>query len=96
MFFLGANIPPAGQNTPRFTSPELDQVILTAQREANRDKRRELYCRLGQIYRDQALGVPLYASFRNTSMHAYVNGMVLHPDEWYTQAYTRVWLAPRK
>jgi peptide/nickel transport system substrate-binding protein len=96
VFFLGANIPPAGQNTPRFTSPELDQVILTAQREANRDKRRELYCRLGQIYRDQALGVPLYASFRNTSMHAYVNGMVLHPDEWYTQAYTRVWLAPRK
>jgi peptide/nickel transport system substrate-binding protein len=96
VFFLGANIPPAGQNTPRFTSPELDQVILTAQREPNKDRRRELYCKLGQIYRDQALGVPLYASFRNTSMHTYVNGMVLHPDEWYTQAYTRVWLAPKK
>src|SRR5206468_12223475 len=25
VFFLGANIPPAGQNTPRFTNPELDQ-----------------------------------------------------------------------
>jgi len=96
VFFLGANIPPAGQNTPRFTNPELDQVILSAQREMNKDKRRELYCKLGQIYRDQALGVPLYASFRTTSMHDHVRGMVLHPDEWYTQAYTRVWLAPKK
>jgi peptide/nickel transport system substrate-binding protein len=92
VFFLSANMPPAGQNSPRFSSPELDQVILSAQREVSRDKRRELYCKFGQIYREQALGVPLYASFRTTSMHGYVNGMVLHPDEWYTQAYTRVWL----
>jgi peptide/nickel transport system substrate-binding protein len=92
VFFLSTNMPPAGQNSPRFTSPELDQVVLAAQKEANKDRRRELYCKLGQIYRDQALGVPLYASFRTTSMHSYVNGMVLHPDEWYTQAYTRVWL----
>jgi peptide/nickel transport system substrate-binding protein len=92
VFLLGANIPPAGQNSPRFSSSELDQVILSAQREASKDKRRELYCKLGQIYRDQGLGVPLYASFRNTTMHAYVRDMVLHPDEWYTQAYTRVWL----
>jgi hypothetical protein len=28
-------------------------------------------------------------------MHAHVNGMVLHPDEWYTQTYTRAWLGPK-
>jgi peptide/nickel transport system substrate-binding protein len=94
-FFLGANMPPAGQNSPRFTSPELDTVILAAAREMNRDKRRELYCRFGQIYKEQALGIPLYAASRNTSMRDYVNGMVLHPDEWYTQAYRGVWLGPK-
>jgi peptide/nickel transport system substrate-binding protein len=57
-FFLSANMPPAGQNSPRFTSPELDTVILSAAREMNRDKRRELYCRFGQIYKEQALGDP--------------------------------------
>jgi ABC-type transport system substrate-binding protein len=61
----------------------------------NRDKRRELYCRFGQIYKEQALGIPLYAASRNTSMRDYVNGMVLHPDEWYTQAYRTVWLGPK-
>jgi peptide/nickel transport system substrate-binding protein len=94
-FFLSANMPPAGQNSPRFTSPELDTVILSAAREMNRDKRRELYCRFGQIYKEQALGIPLYAASRNTSMRDYVNGMVLHPDEWYTQAYRAVWLGPK-
>jgi len=94
-FFLGANIPPAGQNSPRFTSPELDGVILAAQREASRDKRKELYCKFGQIYREQGLGVPLYASFRTTTTQAHVNGMVFHPDEWYTQTYSRVWLGPK-
>jgi peptide/nickel transport system substrate-binding protein len=94
--FLSNNMPPAGQNSPRFTSPELDQLVMAAQREMNKDKRRELYCKLGQVYRDQALGVPLYASFRTTSVHSYVNGMVFHPDEWYTQAYTRVWIGPKK
>jgi peptide/nickel transport system substrate-binding protein len=94
-FFLSTNLPPAGQNSPRFASPELDGVILAAQRESNKDKRRELYCKLGQIYRDQALGLPLYASFRNTSAGAHVNGLVLHPDEWYTQTYARVWLGPK-
>ena len=94
-FFLSTNLPPAGQNSPRFASPELDGVILAAQRESNKDKRKELYCKMGQIYRDQALGLPLYASFRNTSAGANVNGMVLHPDEWYTQTYTRAWLGPK-
>jgi peptide/nickel transport system substrate-binding protein len=94
-FFLSANMPPAGQNSARFASPELDGVILAAQKESSRDKRRELYCQFGRIYRDQGLGVPLYASFRTTSMLSHVNGMVLHPDEWYTQAYTRVWLGPK-
>jgi ABC-type transport system substrate-binding protein len=94
-FFLSSNMPPAGQNSPRFASEELDRVILAAKRESNREKRRELYCRFGQIYREQALGFPLYGSFRTTSMWNYVNGMVLHPDEWYTQAYTRVWLGPK-
>lgn len=96
VFFLSENMPPAGQNSPRFSSPELDNVILTAQREMNKDKRKALYCKFGQIYRDQGMGVPLYASFRATSMQDYVHGMVLHPDEWYTQAYTRVWLGPKK
>jgi peptide/nickel transport system substrate-binding protein len=95
-FFLSVNMPPAGQNSPRFTSPELDQVILAARKEPNRDKRRELYCRFGQIYRDQALGLPLYASFRTTTLRDHVNGMVLHPDEWYTQAYRTVWLGPKR
>ena len=52
-------------------------------------------CIRDRIYRDQALGLPLYASFRNTSVQSHVNGMVLHPDEWYTQTYTRVWLGPK-
>lgn len=94
-FFLGSNMPPAGQNSPRFSSPELDNVILAARREMNKEKRKELYCRFGQIYRDQALGFPLYGSYRTTTMWNHVNGMVLHPDEWYTQAYTRVWLGPK-
>jgi peptide/nickel transport system substrate-binding protein len=94
-FFLSTNLPPAGQNSPRYASPELDGVILAAQRESSKDKRKDLYCKMGQIYRDQALGLPLYASFRNTTTQANVNGMVLHPDEWYTQTYTRVWLGPK-
>jgi peptide/nickel transport system substrate-binding protein len=95
-FFVGANMPPAGQNSPRFTSPELDQVILAARREQNQEKRRELYCKFGQIYRDQALGLPLYASFRTTTARSHVRGLTLHPDEWYTQTYRHVWLAPKK
>jgi ABC-type transport system substrate-binding protein len=95
-FFLSSNMPPAGQNSPRFASPELDSVILAARREMNREKRKELYCRFGQIYHEQALGFPLYGAFRNTTVWNHVNGMVFHPDEWYTQAYTRVWLSPRK
>ena len=95
-FFLRENMPPAGQNSPRFSSAELDSVILAAQREMDKEKRKALYCKFGQIYRDQAMGVPLYDQFRTTSMQDYVQGMVLHPDEWYTQAFTRVWLAPKK
>ena len=85
-FFLSTNLPPAGQNSPRFASPELDGVILAAQRESNKDKRRELYCKMGQIYRDQALGLPLYASFRNTSAQRQrqrpraASGRVVHAD----------------
>jgi peptide/nickel transport system substrate-binding protein len=94
-FFLSTNMPPAGQNSARFTSPELDGLILAAQRESNKDKRKELYCKMGQLYRDQALGIPLYASFRNTTTQANVQGMVFHPDEWYTQTYTRAWLGPK-
>ena len=95
-FFLSTNLPPAGQNSPRFTSPELDGLILAAQKESSKDKRKELYCKMGQLYRDQALGLPLYASFRNTTTQANVQGMVLHPDEWYTQTYTRAWLGPKQ
>ena len=95
-FFLGINMPPAGQNSPRFTSTELDNVILAAKREMNKEKRKELYCKFGQIYRDQALGIPLYASFRTTSFWKHVHGIVLHPDEWYTQTWTRVWLEPKQ
>ena len=95
-FFLSSNMPPAGQNSPRFASPELDNVILAARREMNREKRKELYCKFGQIYHDQALGFPLYGAFRSTTTWNHVNGMVLHPDEWYTQAYTRVWLSPKR
>ena len=95
-FFLHENMPPAGQNSPRFTSPELDSVILAAQREMNKEKRKTLYCKFGKVYRDQAMGVPLYDQFRTTSMQSYVHGMVLHPDEWYTQAFTRVWLGPKQ
>ena len=43
----------------------------------------------------EALGIPLYASFRNTTTQANVQGMVFHPDEWYTQTYTRAWLGPK-
>jgi ABC-type transport system substrate-binding protein len=95
-FFLSTNLPPAGQNSPRFASPELDGLILAAQKESSKDKRKELYCKMGQLYRDQALGLPLYASFRNTTTQANVQGMVLHPDEWYTQTYTRAWLGPKQ
>jgi ABC-type transport system substrate-binding protein len=95
-FFLSTNLPPAGQNSPRFASPELDNLILSAQKESSKDKRKDLYCKMGQMYRDQALGLPLYASFRNTTTQANVQGMVLHPDEWYTQTYTRVWLGPKQ
>jgi len=94
-FFLRANMPPAGQNSARYSSPELDNVILAARQEMNKEKRKELYCKFGQIYRDQALGVPLYGSFRATTTWKYVNGMTLHPDEWYSQTYTRVWLGPK-
>jgi len=94
--FHSGNMPPAGQNTPRFASPELDNVIVAARKEMNKEKRQELYCNFGQIYRDQALGVPLYASFRTTTIWNHVNGMVLHPDELYTQTYTKVWLSPKR
>jgi ABC-type transport system substrate-binding protein len=95
-FFHSVNMPPAGQNSPRYASAELDNVIVGARKEQNREKRRELYCKFGQIYRDQALGLPLYASFRTTTARTHVRGLTLHPDEWYTQTYRAVWLAPKK
>ncbi len=95
-FFLSANLPPAGQNSPRFGSPELDKVIQAAGQEMDREKRRELYCKFGQIYRDQAVGVALYGSIRITSMRDYVHGMLLHPDEWHSYPYQKAWLGPKK
>ena len=78
--FVAAYAREIGMDAPRFTSPELDQVILAARREQNRDKRRELYCKFGQIYRDQALGLPLYASFRTTTARSHVRALPLVGD----------------
>jgi len=93
--FTRANMPPAGLNVPRYSSPELDNVILAARQEMNKEKRKELYCKFGQIYRDQVLGIALYASIRTTTTWRHVNGMVLHPDEWYPQIYPKVWFGPK-
>jgi len=95
-FFLSDFLPPAGQNSPRFGSPELDKVILDARKEMNREKRKELYCQFGRIYRDQAVGLALYHTHRNTSMWDYVHDMLLHPDEWHSHVYRKVWLGPKR
>jgi peptide/nickel transport system substrate-binding protein len=87
--FLSTYAPPGGLATSFYKNPRVDELWLAADREANPDRRRELYCELSRIVWAEAPWIFLYVQRFPIVHSAKVTDVGSIPNEKFYAVYAR-------
>ncbi|MBI3458212.1 MAG: ABC transporter substrate-binding protein [Candidatus Rokubacteria bacterium] len=87
--FLSTYAPPSGLATTFYKDPRVDELIQAADREANPDKRRELYCQISKKVWADAPWIFLYVQRYPIVYSAKVTDVGSIPNEKFYAVYAR-------
>lgn len=87
--FLSTYAPPKGLATTFYANPEVDRLVLAAERELNADKRRELYCQASRKVWEEAPWIFLWVQRFPIVYSAKVTNVSSLPNEKFYAVYAR-------
>ncbi|QDU95220.1 ABC transporter substrate-binding protein [Lignipirellula cremea] len=92
MLFDQDNIGPSGNNLSRYRNQELHDLLIAAQSELDRDKRREMYLQAQQMIFDDVPALPLVNTAVRIALRDSVRDYQLHPSAqvWLRKAHLEV------
>jgi len=84
-YFFSENIPPVGRVYTRYTTPELDQLIIDQNTEADPEERKKIIHQVLQILSDEVPVIPLYYLVNVTAYSDFLDCELPNLYTWNTR-----------